>query len=73
MFNKFQPSEVKDNDLPIIFFKTGSFVKYLPKNIAKPNKTLIISILDPIAPGMNSDEFLNTLQKNIYKEIDNII
>ena len=45
-----------------------------PKNgNLKPNKTLIISILDPIAPGMNSDEFLNTLQKNIYKEIDNII
>ena len=45
-----------------------------PKNgNLKPNKTLIISILDPIAPGMNSDEFLSTLQKNIYKEIDNII
>ena len=45
-----------------------------PKNgNLKPNKTLIISILDPIAPGMNSDEFLNTLQKNIYKEIDNLI
>ena len=45
-----------------------------PKNgNLKPNKTLIISILDPMAPGMNSDEFLNTLQKNIYKEIDNLI
>ena len=45
-----------------------------PKNgDLKPNKTLIISILDPIAPGMNSDAFLNTLQKNIYQEIDKII
>ena len=45
-----------------------------PKNGSlKPNKTLIISILDPMAPGMNSDEFLNALQKNIYKEIDNLI
>ena len=45
-----------------------------PKNgYLKPNKTLIISILDPIAPGMNSDEFLNILQKNIYQEIDKLI
>ena len=45
-----------------------------PKNgKLKPNKTLIVSILDPIGPGMNSDEFLNTLQKNIYEEIDKII
>ena len=45
-----------------------------PKNgDLKPNKTLIISILDPIAPGMNSDEFLNILQKNIYQEIDKLI
>ena len=36
------------------------------------NKTLIISILEPISPGMNSDEFLNLLQKNIYEEIDKI-
>ena len=45
-----------------------------PKNgKLKPNKTLTISILDPIAPSMNSDEFLNMLQKNIYEEIDRII
>ena len=39
----------------------------------KPNKTLTVSILDPISPGMNSDEFLNLLQKNIYEEIERII
>ena len=45
-----------------------------PKNgKLKTNKTLTISILDPISPGMNSDEFLNSLQKNIYEEIDKII
>ena len=44
-----------------------------PKNgKLKPNKTLTISILDPISPGMNSDEFTNILQKNIYEEIDKI-
>jgi len=45
-----------------------------PKNgKLKPNKILTISILDPISPGMNSDEFLNTLQKKVYDEIDKII
>ena len=45
-----------------------------PKNgKLKPNKTLTISILDPIKPGMNPDEFINILQKNIYEEIDKII
>ena len=45
-----------------------------PKNgKLKPNKTLTISILDPIGPGMNADEFINILQKNIYEEIDKIV
>ena len=45
-----------------------------PKNgKLKPNKILTISVLDPISPGMNSDEFLNKLQKKIYEEIDKII
>ena len=45
-----------------------------PKNgKLKTNKTLTISILDPIKPGMNPDEFINMLQKNIYEEIDKII
>ena len=45
-----------------------------PKNgNLKSNKTLTVSILDPISPGMNPDEFLNLLQKNIYEEIDKII
>ena len=45
-----------------------------PKNgKLKPNRTLTVSILDPISPGMNADEFINTLQKNIYEEIDKIV
>ena len=45
-----------------------------PKNgKLKSNKTLTVSILNPIRPGMNPDEFLNLLQKNIYEEIDKII
>ena len=45
-----------------------------PKNGKfKSKKTLIVSLLDPIKPGMNSDEFINILQKNIYEEIDKIV
>ena len=45
-----------------------------PKNgKLKPNKTLTVSILDPINPGMNPDEFINILQKKIYEEIDKIV
>ena len=45
-----------------------------PKNgKLKSNKILTVSILDPISPGMNSDEFINMLEKNIYEEIDKII
>ena len=45
-----------------------------PKNgKLQSNKTLTVSILDPISPGMNSDEFINTLQKKIYEEIDKIV
>ena len=39
----------------------------------KANKTLTISILDPIMPGINPDEFINILQKSIYEEIDKIV
>ena len=45
-----------------------------PKNgKLKPNRTLTVSILDPIDPNMNSGEFLDLLQKNIYEEIDKIV
>jgi len=36
------------------------------------NKILTISILEPINPNLNSKDFLKLLQKNIYKELDNL-
>ena len=45
-----------------------------PKNgNLESNRTLTVSILDPIDPNMNSDKFLDLLQKNIYEEIEKII
>ena len=45
-----------------------------PKNgKLQSNKTLTVSVLDPISPNMNPDEFISLLQKNIYEEIDKII
>ena len=44
-----------------------------PKN--KPlssNKTITISILNPIGIGLNKEEFLNLLENNIYSELDRI-
>ena len=36
------------------------------------NKTLTISILKSIEPGLDSKQFLETLQNSIYKELDSI-
>ena len=36
------------------------------------NKTITISILKPINPGLNKEEFLNILQNNIYNELNKI-
>ncbi len=36
------------------------------------NQTLTISILKPIGPNLNPKEFLQLLQKNIYKELDQL-
>ena len=42
-----------------------------PKNsIKSSNKEITISILKPISPGLNKDEFLKTLEKEIYSELD---
>ena len=37
-----------------------------------PNKKISISILPKIVSGMEKDEFLKKLEKNIYNELDNI-
>ena len=34
------------------------------------DKTIIISILKPIPSGLPKDEFIKTLEKNIYSELD---
>ena len=42
-----------------------------PKRGIKNNKrTITISILKPIHPGMSKDDFLKNLEKSIYSELD---
>ena len=40
------------------------------KGIKKTNKVITISILEPIKPGLQKEEFLKMLEKNIYDELD---
>ncbi len=40
------------------------------KGIKKTNKIITISILKPIIPGLQKEEFLQVLQKKIYEELD---
>ena len=40
------------------------------KNILIPNKSITISILNPINPGIDSDVFIKKIEKNIYDELD---
>ena len=39
-------------------------------NILKLNKSITISILNPVDPGMDSNNFIKTIEKNIYSELD---
>ena len=44
-----------------------------PKNgLLIPDKTLTVSILEPIQTGLKPRDFIQTLQRNIYKELDNL-
>ncbi len=43
--------------------KKGSLIK---------NKTITISILKAIEPGLDSKEFTNLIEKKIYSELDTI-
>ncbi len=38
----------------------------------KSNKEITISILKPISPGLEKEEFIENLEKNIYSELDQI-
>tara|TARA_B100001540_G_scaffold150226_1_gene133213 strand:+ start:1360 stop:2061 length:702 start_codon:yes stop_codon:yes gene_type:complete len=39
-------------------------------NILNTNKSITISILDPIDSGMEPDNFISLIEKNIYSELD---
>ena len=42
-----------------------------PKNgFMKKNKDITISILKPIEPGMKPDDFTDSIERNIYSELD---
>ena len=45
----------------LVWPKTGKLIS---------NKTITVSILKEINPGMNEKDFIDTLQKNIYNELD---
>ena len=40
------------------------------KGFKNSNKTITISILKPISPGLTKEEFIKLLEKNIYSELD---
>jgi len=41
-------------------------------NVLKLNKSITISILNPINPGIDPGNFINTIEKKIYDELDKI-
>ncbi len=44
-----------------------------PKNGTKQSKrTITVSILEPIEHGLNKEDFLKTIEKNIYEELNKI-
>ncbi len=42
------------------------------KGLKKPNKKITISILPSLSPNFNKEDFIKTLEKNIYAELDRI-
>ena len=42
------------------------------KGIVKYSGKITVSFLKPIKPGLNRDEFIKSLEKKIYDEIENI-
>ena len=35
-----------------------------------PNKVIVVSIIEPINPGLNKDDFIQLVEKKIYSELD---
>ena len=40
------------------------------KGVKKSNKEITISILEPISPGLEKEQFIKKLERNIYSELD---
>ena len=59
--------ELKINCLPVAI---NSGYVWPKKGGKKSNRTITISILKPISAGLEKNEFLKTLEKNIYQELD---
>ena len=59
--------ELKINCLPVAINSGYVWPKKGSKN---SNRTITISILKPISAGLEKNEFLKTLEKNIYLELD---
>ena len=59
--------ELKINCLPVAINSGYVWPKKGGKN---SNRTITISILKPISAGLEKNEFLKTLEKNIYQELD---
>ena len=59
--------ELMINCLPVAINSGYVWPKKGSKNT---NKTITISILKPISAGLEKNEFLKTLEKNIYQELD---
>ncbi len=61
--------DLKINCLPIAI---NSGIVWPKSGKKKTNQEIKISILKPIQIGLNKNEFLNILEKNIYQELDKI-
>ena len=59
--------ELKINCLPVAINSGYVWPKKGRKN---SHRTITISILKPISAGLEKNEFLKTLEKNIYQELD---
>ena len=40
------------------------------KGMNNPNREITVSILKPINPGLSKEEFIKSLEKKIYSELD---
>ena len=61
--------ELKIKCLPLAINSGKTWPK---RGSLKPNLNIIISILEPIEPGLQKKIFLEKIQKNIYSELDRL-